>query len=228
MMQVLEAARKTGIRVFYAMHRRYRPGDYETWKYIAPIQKAAWWRKSFEYGTWGGEIRAGFEPQAGDVVAAEHWCSSGFANTDLDLQLKKHGIHKVIVTGMIAHTCAEATVRYAAELGYEVTVVKDATASYSDEHMHAALEVNIPNYASAIVATDEIVGNLAALAARKSLPGWLAGEMRSDVWLAVGQQRWGVVAVHLLASRDVSYFPSGSAGQIYANAVSGPRVHESP
>ena len=56
-----------------------------------------------------------------------------------------------------AHTCVEATVRYAAELGYEITVVKDATASYSDEHMHAALDVNIPNYASAIVTADEIV-----------------------------------------------------------------------
>jgi nicotinamidase-related amidase len=42
-------------------------------------------------------------------------------------------------------------VRFAAELGYEVTVVKDATADYSDEEMHAALDVNIPNYASAIV-----------------------------------------------------------------------------
>jgi ureidoacrylate peracid hydrolase len=45
----------------------------------------------------------------------------------------------------------EATVRYAAELGYKVTVVKDATVSYSDVEMHAVLEVNIPNYASAIV-----------------------------------------------------------------------------
>src|ERR1700693_2573093 len=139
MLQVLNATRKAELRVFYALHRRYRPGDYETWKYIAPIQKAAWSRKTFEYGTWGGEIRAVFEPRAGDVVAAEHWCSSGFANTDLDLQLKKHGIHKLIVMGLIAHTCVEATVRYAAELGYEFTVVKDATASYSDEHMHAAL-----------------------------------------------------------------------------------------
>jgi ureidoacrylate peracid hydrolase len=41
MLQVLNAARKDGLRVFYAMHRRYRPGDYETWKYIAPIQKRA-------------------------------------------------------------------------------------------------------------------------------------------------------------------------------------------
>ncbi len=57
-------------------------------------------------------------PHAGDVVAAEHWCSNGFANTDLDMQLKKHGIHKLIVIGLIAHTCVEATVRYAAELGF--------------------------------------------------------------------------------------------------------------
>ncbi len=51
----------------------------------------------------------------------------------------------------------ESTVRFAAELGYEVTVVKDATADYSDEEMHAALDVNLPNYASAMVTTNEIV-----------------------------------------------------------------------
>jgi len=165
MLQVLDAARRVDIRVFYALHRQYRPGDYESWKYVAPIQKAAWSRKTFEYGTWGGVIRRELKPRAGDVVAAEHWCSSGFANTDLDLQLKKHGIHKLIVVGLIAHTCVEATVRYAAELGYEATVVKDATASYSDEHMRAALEVNLPNYASAIVTTDEIAGAIASLTA---------------------------------------------------------------
>ena len=157
MLQVLHAARDAGLRVFYALHHRYRPGDYETWKYIAPVQKAAWQRRTFEHGTWGGELQREFEPRAGEVVAQEHWCSSGFANTDLDLQLKKHGIHKLIVIGLIAHTCVEATVRFAAELGYEVTVVKDATADYSDEAMHAALDVNIPNYASAIVSTEEIV-----------------------------------------------------------------------
>jgi nicotinamidase-related amidase len=163
MIQVLDAARKAGLRVFYALHRRYRPGDYETWKYIAPVQRAAWSRKTFEYGTWGGELRREFTPQAGDIVALEHWCSSGFANTDLDLQLKKHGIHQLIVMGLIAHTCIEATVRYAAELGYEVTMVKDATASYSDKEMHAALDVNIPNYASAIVTAAEIVDSIASL-----------------------------------------------------------------
>ena len=163
MLEVLNAARKAGLRVFYAMHHRYRPGDYETWEYIAPIQVRGWKSKAFEYGTWGGEIRSEFEPKPGEIVAQEHWCSSGFANTDLDLQLKKHGIHKLIVIGMIAHTCVEATVRYAAELGYEVAVVKDATADYSDREMQAALEVNLPNYASAILGTAEIVSAISSL-----------------------------------------------------------------
>jgi ureidoacrylate peracid hydrolase len=162
MLQVLNAARTAELRVFYAMHHRYHPGDYENWKYIAPIQRAAWKSKSFEYGTWGGEFRPEFKPIPGEIVAQEHWCSSGFANTDLDLQLKKHGIHQLIVIGLIAHTCIEATVRYAAELGYEVTVVRDATADYSDEMMHAALDINIPNYASAIVTTNEILALIAS------------------------------------------------------------------
>ena len=161
MAQVLDTARGAGIRVFYALHHRYRPGDYETWRYVAPIQRAAWQRRTFEFGTWGGALRAEFEPRDGDVVAQEHWCSSGFANTDLDLLLKKHGIHRLIVVGLITHTCVEATVRYGAELGYDVTVVKDATASYSDVEMHAALDVNMPNYAS-VVTTAEIVAALRA------------------------------------------------------------------
>ena len=67
MMQVLNAARKANIRVYYALHRRYRPGDYECWKYIAPIQKAAWSRRTFEYVKWGGEIRSDFATQPGDI-----------------------------------------------------------------------------------------------------------------------------------------------------------------
>ena len=160
MLQVLNAARKAELRVFYSLHHRYRPGDYETWKYVVPTQKAAWERKTFEYGTWGGEIRTEFAPMPGEILAQEHWCSSGFANTDLDLLLKKHGIHKLIVIGLIAHTCVEATVRFAAEFGYEVTVVRDATADYSEEMMHAALEINLPNYANAIVSTEEILKSI--------------------------------------------------------------------
>ena len=75
--------------------------------------------------------------------------------------LRKIGL--LIVVGLIAHTCVEATVRYAAELGYEATVVRDATADYSDEIMRAALDINMPNYASAIASTEEIVASIAGL-----------------------------------------------------------------
>ena len=58
--------------------------------------------------------------------------------------------------------CADP-VRFAVELGYDVTVVKDATADYSEEFMHAALVTNLPNYASAIVITSEMVEAISAL-----------------------------------------------------------------
>jgi|SRR5262245_33717158 len=103
-----------------------------------------------------------------DSVAQEHWCSSGFANTDLDLQLKKHGLHQLIVIGLLAHTCVESTVRFAAELGYEVTMVSDATAAFTEEQMHAALAINLPNYANAIVTTNQIVDAMASSPAQPS------------------------------------------------------------
>lgn len=161
MLQILDAARKAKLPVFYAMHRRYRPGDYESWNHLAPVQRSALRSRAFEYGTWGGEFRSEFAPLPGEIVAQEHWCSSGFANTDLDLQLKRHGIQQLIAIGLIAHTCLEATVRFAAELGYDVTVVRDATADYSEKEMHAALDVNMPSYASAIVTTSNVIAAIA-------------------------------------------------------------------
>jgi ureidoacrylate peracid hydrolase len=162
MLAVLLAARAAGIQVFFAPHHRDhgREDEFEGWKYFAPIQKFAHERGLFRVGTWGGTFRDEFLPLAGEVVAQEHWCSSGFANTDLDLQLKKHGIHKLIVIGQKANTCIDSTVRYAAELGYDVTLVKDAIASYQWEEMRATLEVNLPNYASAIISTSDTIAAL--------------------------------------------------------------------
>ena len=54
-------------------------------------------------------------------------------------------------------------VRFAAELGYDVTVIKDATADYSDEHMHAALDLNLPSYAGAIVTANAVVESISSL-----------------------------------------------------------------
>ena len=128
----------------------------------APIQKASWQRKSFEYGTWGGEFRTEFVPATGEIVASEHWCSSGFANTDLDLQLKKHGVHQLIVIGLIAHLHqSHRPLRGRACLRRHGSERRDGR--LSDEMMHAALDINIPNYASAIVTTKEVVDSISSL-----------------------------------------------------------------
>jgi nicotinamidase-related amidase len=64
------------------------------------------------------------------------------------------------VIGLLANTCIESTSRFAMELGYHVTLVKDATAAFSMERMHAAHRLNGPNFAHAILTTDELVARL--------------------------------------------------------------------
>lgn len=157
---IVRAIRQASIRVFIAPHRRWEPGDYEDWDYPNPTQLGIMSRHSFARGEWGGEWHPDFVPQAGDIVAKEHWGQSGFANTDLDQQLRQHGITHVILVGLLANTCVESTGRYAMELGYHVTLIRDATAAYSKEMMHAAHELNGPTYAHAILTTAELLAVL--------------------------------------------------------------------
>lgn len=65
-----------------------------------------------------------------------------------------------MVVGMLANTCIETTGKFAAELGYHVTLVRDATAAFSAEAMHAAHEINRPTYAHSIVTTTELIAAL--------------------------------------------------------------------
>jgi nicotinamidase-related amidase len=111
----------------------------------------------FAKDSWGGEWFAEFAPQPEDVIVKEHWSSSGFANTDLDFLLKQRRISHVILIGLIANTCIESTGRFASELGYHVTLVKDATAAMSHEAMHAAHHLNGPTFAHAILTSEEVL-----------------------------------------------------------------------
>jgi nicotinamidase-related amidase len=77
------------------------------------------------------------------------------------LQLKQHGIRRIILIGLIANTCIESTGRFGMELGYHVTLVKDATAAFSKEAMHAAHAINGPTYAHALLTTEELLARLA-------------------------------------------------------------------
>jgi nicotinamidase-related amidase len=158
--RIVQAARQLKIQVFYVPHHRFDPSDFQRWKYANALQLLTKERQVFAKGSWGGEFHERFQMQPGDVLIREHWGSSGFANTDLDEQLKQHDIDRVILIGMIANTCVEATGRFAWEMGYHVTLVKDATAADNWETMKAAHEINGPNYAHAILTTEELLGIL--------------------------------------------------------------------
>jgi Isochorismatase family len=50
----------------------------------------------------------------------------------------------------------ESSARFAVELGYHVALVRDATAAASLEAMHAAHDINAPNFAHAVLTTSEL------------------------------------------------------------------------
>lgn len=160
MRAVLQAARTAGITVFYVPHHRARPSDFSGWRHLSPYLLAGHQAQVFAEGSRGGEWHPDFAPQPGDVLVREHWSASGFAHTDLDLQLRRHGVSRIVLIGMLANTCVETTARFGAELGYHVTLVRDATAAFSFEAMHAAHAVNGPTYAHAIVRGDEWIAAL--------------------------------------------------------------------
>jgi nicotinamidase-related amidase len=94
---VVRTAREVGIAVYHVPHHRWEPGDYINWKYPSPYQLGAAQRQVFAKDTWGGTFHDDFQVQPGDIVATEHWASSGFPNTDLDHQLKRWGKEKIIL-----------------------------------------------------------------------------------------------------------------------------------
>ncbi len=109
--------------MFFVPHHRWEGGDYAKWKHATPSQSASGQLQPFAKDTWGGTFHDDFQPQKGDIIVKEHWAQSGFANTDLDHQLKQLGIERLIIVGMLANTCVESTGRFGMELGYHVTLV---------------------------------------------------------------------------------------------------------
>jgi nicotinamidase-related amidase len=157
---LVEAARRLGITVFHVPHRRWREGDFDAWRHPTPWQLATDREALFADGTWGGDWHPDLAPQDGDLVVQEHWGQNGFVNTDLDLQLKQRGIEHIIVVGAMAATCVTTTAHHGAELGYLVTLVRDATAALSEDRLRFTLDIDGRNYAHNIVATDALIALL--------------------------------------------------------------------
>ncbi|OOG76717.1 isochorismatase family cysteine hydrolase [Algoriphagus sp. A40] len=154
---LLATARRLGIQVIYAPHHHTTAGDYLNWKFLSPTHKGTFEGNFFEKGSWGADFHPDLQAQKGDLVAQNHWTSSGFANTDLDFLLKMHGIDHLIITGMRANTCIDSTARFAVELGYHVTLIKDAIAAFNWAEVNAVTDITFPNYGHAMFSTQEFL-----------------------------------------------------------------------
>ena len=91
------------------------------------------------------------------VVVSPHkvW---GPQTNDLVLQLRKRRIDKVILAGMLANLCVESHLRELLEQGFEVAVVKDATAGPRHPEIGDGYKAAVINYgflANAVLTTDE-------------------------------------------------------------------------
>jgi nicotinamidase-related amidase len=92
------------------------------------------------------------------VVVSSHKVYGPESN-DLVLQLRKRDINQVVLAGMAANLCVESHMRELVEQGFEVVMVKDATASASldeGDGYDAAL-VNFRFIASAVLSTAQVV-----------------------------------------------------------------------
>jgi len=86
----------------------------------------------------------------------------GPESNDLALQLRKHGFSKVILAGMSANLCLESHMRELMENGFEVSIVKDATAAaiLPGLNGYEAALVNFRMIASHLFTTEEIVAEI--------------------------------------------------------------------
>jgi nicotinamidase-related amidase len=90
----------------------------------------------------------------------------GPETNDMVLQLRKRGIDKIILGGMSANLCVESHMRELLEQGFEVAVVKDATAAAQtpDIDGYAAAVTNFRFLASTVWTTDQATAAMVAAA----------------------------------------------------------------
>ena len=152
--RVLTATRRSGVLVVYAPHHRYHPNENQP-RFPNPSQFLGRRNRFFHAGRHGGEFHSALAPEAAEFVACEHPVSSAFGGTDLDPHLHGAGITHIVICGLLTNTCVESTVRQGVDLGYHVTVLRDAVASWSHRDHDAAIEGTLPLVAHQLMTVAE-------------------------------------------------------------------------
>jgi nicotinamidase-related amidase len=114
---LLERARKRGVPVLHVQHDG-GPGD--------PLAKPGA----------GFAIHPDVAPRPGEPVIEKTRCSA-FPGSDLEAQLKRLGITRLVIAGMQTEYCIDTNCRAAADLGYKVVLAKDAHTTFDSPDLAA-------------------------------------------------------------------------------------------
>ena len=151
-MQALQAAcRGAGVEVLYTTIEsltkdgRDRSLDYKITGFNIPK------------GSWDGKVIDAISPGDDEIVLPKS-SSSVFVSTHIDYILRNLGIQQLILSGVLTDQCVESAIRDACDLGYLVTQVTDACATFSETRQAASLNA-IKGYCRQIT-TDELIAEL--------------------------------------------------------------------
>jgi nicotinamidase-related amidase len=164
--RLLDAAKEIDMTVTISPHYYY-PTD-KGWKFEGALEKlmhkiGMFNRKSpynmEGFSNSGADFMPEYQKHIHDdktIITSPHKLYGPEAN-DLVLQLRKNGIDQVILAGMSANLCVEAHMRELLEQGFEVAVVKDATAAamLPEGDGYLAALTNFRYIANAVWTTDE-------------------------------------------------------------------------
>lgn len=169
MERIFKAAKMKGYLVFISPHYFY-PTD-SAWAFNGPLETDEFRTHTFArkgpltlegFTNSGADWLDRFKPYIEDgktIVVSPHKVFGPQTN-DLVLQLRKRKIGKIILGGMLANMCVESHLRELLEQGFEIAVVKDATAGPRHPVWGDGYEAAMINYrflAHAVVSTDEVI-----------------------------------------------------------------------
>ncbi len=165
---LFKAAKDADLPVFVSPHYYY-PNDHK-WHFEGALEKLMHDVNMFDrpsalsvdgFEGSGADWLERYKPyiEDGETIIASPHKVYGPENNDLILQLRKRGIDKVILAGMSANLCTEAHMREFLEQGFEVAVVRDATAAaiVDEGDGYQAALVNFRFLANTVWTTDEAV-----------------------------------------------------------------------
>lgn len=138
---VLEAARISGVRIVH-VGLAFEPGHPELGQATAGLRAAIARFGTFDKSGSGCRFPQPFTPRVGEFVVSGRTGASAFAGSNLDSYLRNNHIQNLIIMGFATHVCVESTLRQAHDLGYDTTVICDATSAFTKaQQEHVEKEV---------------------------------------------------------------------------------------